>query len=172
MFLENSITGFQFHRNPIILNKRPLTELLPEVIADKNDLSKTKLKQVSQLLKDPNSFRGNQIVLSTNSMSYCAAAIKVLDGLEDFPIRALSAMHRKLNGVTGYIPSMKPSKSGGRDNLICRVRKTCMKLLSGISKVDEPFRKIGWCLRSGSLNIKANDERSRCKRLQEISTRN
>ncbi|KAL8491385.1 hypothetical protein ACS0TY_023132 [Phlomoides rotata] len=134
--------------------KRTITELLPEVIAGKNDLSKTKLKQISQLLQDPNSFRGNQIVLSTNSMSYCAAAIKVLDGLEDFRIRALSAMHRKLNGVTGYIPSMKPSKSGGRDNLVCRVRKRCMKLLSGISEVDEPSGRLVGALGVAGLTLK------------------
>ncbi|KAK6131836.1 hypothetical protein DH2020_034410 [Rehmannia glutinosa] len=135
--------------------KRAIKELLPKVIADKNDISKMKLKQLFQLLKDPKNFCGNQVACSTAFEAYRAAAIKVLDGLEDFPVRALSAMLRKLRGVRGYIPSLNPPRSGrARDNLINLVRKMCMKMLLDHGQVDEPAEGLAGALGVAGLTLK------------------
>ncbi|KAK6156016.1 hypothetical protein DH2020_010264 [Rehmannia glutinosa] len=135
--------------------KRAIKELLPKVIADKNDISKMKLKQLFQLLKDPKNFCGNQVACSTAFEAYRAAAIKVLDGLEDFPVRALSAMLRKLRGVRGYIPSLNPPRSGrARDNLINLVRKMCMKMLLDHGEVDEPAEGLAGALGVAGLTLK------------------
>ncbi|KAI3458382.1 hypothetical protein Pfo_015045 [Paulownia fortunei] len=135
--------------------KRTIKELLPKVIADKNDFSKAALKQLFQLLKDPNFFRGDQVVRSTASEAYRAAAVKVLDEIEDFPVRTLSAMHRKLRGVRGYIPSVQSRKSGGgRDRLISAVKTMCMKMLSDLGEVDEPAEQLAGALGVAGLTLK------------------
>ncbi|KAK4433536.1 hypothetical protein Salat_1115900 [Sesamum alatum] len=135
--------------------KRTIKELLPEVIAAKNDSSKKILRQLFLLLMDPKSFRGNQLVRSIASEAYHAAAVKVLDGLEDFPFRTLTAMHRKLKGIKGYIPSMQSQKSRrGRDGLISLIKKMCMKMLSDLGQVNEPAEPLAGALGVAGLTLK------------------
>ncbi|XP_020548882.1 uncharacterized protein LOC105160969 [Sesamum indicum] len=135
--------------------KRTIKKLLPEVIATKNDNSKKKLKQLFLLLLDAKNFRGNQLVRSIASEAYRAAAVKVLDGLEDFPFRTLIAMHRKLKGVKGYIPSMQSQKSRrGRDSLIRVIKKMCMKMLSDLGNVKEPAEPLAGALGVAGLTLK------------------
>lgn len=135
--------------------KRTIRELLPKVIAEKNDISKSKLTECSLLLKDPTNFHGNQMVHFTASESYHAAALKVLDGLEDFPSSTLRAMNRKLKGVKVYIPPLQPPKSGqNRGNLVNVVRKRCMKMLSCIGTVDEPAEQLARALGVAGLTLK------------------
>ncbi|KAH6812818.1 hypothetical protein C2S51_021836 [Perilla frutescens var. frutescens] len=86
--------------------KRLVKELLPKVIADKNDISKTKLKRCSLLLKDPTNFCGNDLVHFPASESYYAAALTVIDEIKDFPSITLHAMRRRLKGDKGYIPTL------------------------------------------------------------------
>ncbi|KAL0401108.1 UNVERIFIED_CONTAM: hypothetical protein Slati_4140700 [Sesamum latifolium] len=134
--------------------KRTIKELLPEVIAAKNDNSKKKLKKLFLLL-DLKNFRGNQLVRPIASEAYRAAAVKVLDGLEDFPFRTLIAMHRKLKGVKGYIPSMQSQKSRrGRDSLISVIKKMCMKMLSNFGEVNEPAEPLAGALGVAGLTLK------------------
>ncbi|KAL0447444.1 UNVERIFIED_CONTAM: hypothetical protein Slati_1872300, partial [Sesamum latifolium] len=126
-----------------------------EVIAAKNDNSNKKLQKLFLLLLDPKNFRGNQLVRSIASEAYRAAAVKVLDGLEDFPFRALIAMHRKLKGVKGYMPSMQSQKSRrGRDSLISLIKKMCMKMLSDFGEVNEPAEPLAGALGVAGLTLK------------------
>ncbi|GFP84930.1 hypothetical protein PHJA_000636800 [Phtheirospermum japonicum] len=139
--------------------KRTIKELLPKVIiAAKNDnISKTKLKQVFYLLNDPNNFSGPHVTCSTTTASeaYRAAAINVLDKLEDLPIKAVFAMHRKLRGVMNHVPSLIPSKSGyKREKLIILVKKMCMKVLSSLGEQDEPPEQLAGALGVASLTLK------------------
>ncbi|XP_073315993.1 uncharacterized protein [Primulina huaijiensis] len=135
--------------------KKIIREFLPEVLADKSDISKTRLKHIFQLLKDVTIFRGYQAVCPTHSETYCAAGIKILNGLEDFPFRALSAMHRKVRGVRGYIPTLQSPKSGwSRDGLINVIRKKCMKMLLDLSNSNEPAESLAGALGVAGLTLK------------------
>ncbi|KAH6812559.1 hypothetical protein C2S51_026321 [Perilla frutescens var. frutescens] len=113
--------------------KRLVKELLPKVIADKNDISKTKLKRCSLLLKEPSNFCGNDMAHFTASESYRAAALTVLDEIKSFHSITLRAMCRKLKGDRGYIPTLRtPEPSRSRKKLVNEVRNKCMKMLADI----------------------------------------
>lgn len=133
---------------------RTIKELLPKVIADQNDISRKKLKHCSLLLKDPTNFRGDVTVHFTASESYCAAAFKVLEGLENFSFRTLTAMLRKLNGVKGYIPPLRPPTYSLKAALIKKVRKKCTEMLSNIGRGDEPSEELAGALGVASLTLK------------------
>lgn len=135
--------------------KRTIKELLPKVISDRNDSSRARLEQLMQLVEDPKNYRGNQMVHSNSSESYRAAAVKVLDGLEDFPTKTLNAMNRKLRGFRGYIPSMKPPRSGqARDNLLSIVKKRIMEMLADLGEVCQPSERLAEALGVAGLTLK------------------
>ncbi|KAL7176807.1 hypothetical protein ACSBR2_030201 [Camellia fascicularis] len=127
--------------------KKIIKECLPEVLGNLKGSYKINIaKQLCQLLRNSHNFRRNRSPLLTPaSQSYHAAATKVLDGLEDMPFQTLSAMHRKLRGIQGYVPQLQTSKSGwGRSILIAQVRKSCMMMLSELgeeNKLQEPLAK-------------------------------
>ncbi|XP_051140377.1 uncharacterized protein LOC127257896 [Andrographis paniculata] len=100
-------------------------------------------------------FHRNQMVCSTASEAYHADAEKVLEGLGDFPFRTLLAMHRKLKGVKGYIPSMLPRKDGmGRIKLTGLVKKYSRKMLSDLGKAGEPSEELVGALGIAGLTSK------------------
>ncbi|GER57279.1 inositol polyphosphate 5-phosphatase I [Striga asiatica] len=135
--------------------KRTIKELLPKLTANRNNISKTKLKQISQLLQDPKNFKGGQLVCSTASEAYRVAAIDVLDRLTDFHWRARLAMHRKLNGVKSYVPTLHPPRSGQSTKELCRTLKhMCMKFLSDLRDVDEPAEELAGALGVAGLTLK------------------
>ncbi|XP_073143504.1 uncharacterized protein [Henckelia pumila] len=135
--------------------KKIIREFLPKVLADKSDISKTKLEHIFRLLKDGTIFRGYQAVCATPSEAYRAAGMKILEGLEDFPFRALNAMHRKLREVRGYIPTLQPPKSGwNRDGLINVIRKKCLKMLLDLSNGNEPAESLAGALGVAGLTLK------------------
>ncbi|XP_028092454.1 uncharacterized protein LOC114292646 isoform X6 [Camellia sinensis] len=127
--------------------KKIIKECLPEVLGNLKGSYKINIaEQLCQLLRNSHNFRRNRSPLLTPaSQSYHAAATKVLDGLEDMPFQTLSAMHRKLRGIQGYVPQLRTSKSGwGRSILIAQVRKSCMMMLSELgeeNKLQEPLAK-------------------------------
>ncbi|KZV37848.1 hypothetical protein F511_30758 [Dorcoceras hygrometricum] len=135
--------------------KKMIREFLPKVLADDSDISKTKLKNIFQLLKDMTIFHGYRAVYTTPSEVYCAAGIEILDGLEDFPFRALSAMHRKVSGVRGYIPTLQSPKSGwSRDGLINVIRKKCSEMLLDLANGNEPAESLAGALGVAGLTLK------------------
>ncbi|KAL3834770.1 hypothetical protein ACJIZ3_009506 [Penstemon smallii] len=154
--LTKLLTGgeIKFEKTKLSM-KKTIKEFLPDVISDKNEISQTKLKQLYQVLKDPNNFCGSQMVLSTPSEAYYAAAVKVLDGLEDFSFGILNAMHRKLKGKRGLMPTMLPPKSvRGRDSIIKSLRKRCTKMLLELGKVGEPAELLSGALGVAGLALK------------------
>ncbi|KAL6530412.1 hypothetical protein OROHE_014765 [Orobanche hederae] len=169
--LLNILTGGMIKYEKTNLSmKRTIEELLPKVIADTSNISKTKLKQVFQLLKDPNNFRGNQIPCLTASEAYRAAAISVLDGLEDFPMKALLAMRRKLKGVRGYVPSLQPAECGlGRDKLITIVKEMCMEMLLHLGEGNEPSKELAGALGVAGLRLKLILNRSDVRDFRRFS---
>ncbi|XP_041993352.1 uncharacterized protein LOC121743986 [Salvia splendens] len=130
-----------------------IKELLPKVIADKNDISRSKLKRCSLLLKDLTNFRCNMTMHFT-AESYCVAAFKVLDELEHFPSRALYAMVRKLKGIKGHIPCPVIRRTYTRDHLAKVVRREFTKMVSNIGRVDEPPEELVGALGVASLTLK------------------
>ncbi|KAL6533028.1 hypothetical protein OROMI_027140 [Orobanche minor] len=169
--LLNILTGGMIKYEKTNLSmKRTIEELLPKVISDTINISKTKLKQVFQLLKDPNNFRGNQIPCLTASEAYRAAAISVLDGLEDFPMKALLAMRRKLKGVRGYVPSLQPAECGlGRDKLITIVKEMCMEMLLHLGEGNEPSKELAGALGVAGLRLKLILNRSDVRDFRRFS---
>lgn len=110
----------------------------------------------SLLLKNPHNFRwSNESRFIPDSSSYHAAVHKILDVLEDLPTQTLSAMHRKLRGIKGYMPKLIPKKSGwGRDTLIKRLRKKCLGLLSKISEGDSLQEPLAKAMEVAGLTLK------------------
>ncbi|CAL5414120.1 unnamed protein product [Camellia sinensis] len=127
--------------------KKIIKECLPEVLGNLKGNYKINIaEQLCQLLRNSHNFcRYCSPLLTPASQFYHAAATKVLDGLEDMPFQTLSAMHRKLRGIQGYVPQLQTSKSGrGRSILIDQVRKSCMTMLSELgeeNKLPEPLAK-------------------------------
>jgi len=120
--------------------KKIIRDCLPEIVGNWKGNCETNIaEQLSQILKNSHKFHRNLAnLLTTPPPSYRAAAIKVLDGLGDMPFVGLSAMHRKLTGIRGYVPQLYPLKSGwGRSILSDRVRKICTEMLSELSEEDE-----------------------------------
>ncbi|CAA0834467.1 Unknown protein [Striga hermonthica] len=135
--------------------KRTIKELLPKVTANRNNISETKLKQISQLLQDSKNFKGGQLVCLTASEAYHAAAIDVLERLTDFPMRSLLAMRRKLNGDKSYVPSLHPPRSGQTHEQLCSTLKNkCKKFLSVLRDVDEPAEELAGALGVAGLTLK------------------
>ncbi|KAL1546396.1 hypothetical protein AAHA92_22998 [Salvia divinorum] len=132
---------------------KTIKELLPKVIADKNDISRSKLKRCSLLLKDQTNFQCNKTIHFT-AEPYCVAAFKVLEGLEYFPSRALYAMHRKVKGIKGYIPCSNIQPTYSKDYLVKVVRNEFTKMLSNIGEVDEPPEELVGALGVASLTLK------------------
>ncbi|KAG5530549.1 hypothetical protein RHGRI_025485 [Rhododendron griersonianum] len=118
--------------------KKVIRELLPQVLENWKDRDNQLADDICQLLKNPGNFKNNGTLFTPSPQLYHASVTKVLDGLEDIPSQTLSAMHRKLRGVHGYVPHLEPSKSGWRRSaLIGQVRKSCMAMLSELDEEDE-----------------------------------
>ncbi|GMP78705.1 hypothetical protein CsSME_00034537 [Camellia sinensis var. sinensis] len=134
--------------------KKIIKECLPEVLGNLKGSYKINIaEQLCQLLRNSHNFRRNRSPLLTPaSQSYHAAATKVLDGLQDMPFQTLSAMHRKLRGIQGYVPQLRTSKSGwGRSILIAQVRKSCMMMLSELGEVNKMQEPLAKALAVGGL---------------------
>ncbi|XP_047982891.1 uncharacterized protein LOC125223681 [Salvia hispanica] len=129
-----------------------IKELLPKFIADKNDISRSKLKRCSLLLRDPTNF-GCNMTMHFTPESCCVAAFKVLEELEHFPSRALHAMVRKLKGIKGHIPCpvIRPTRT--RDKLAKMVSIEFTKMVSNIGGGDEPREELVGALGVASLTL-------------------
>ncbi|XP_047334126.1 uncharacterized protein LOC124937841 [Impatiens glandulifera] len=128
--------------------KSIIKEFLPELLGQDGNNSRTVSipEKLYNLLMDPLNFRETHLVnLSTRCP--CAVVNKVLDGLDDMPFRTLSAMHRKVRGIKGYMPQLQPQRSGwGKTKLVDRLRKICTEMISGSDfddddKLKEPLAK-------------------------------
>ncbi|KAJ9537158.1 hypothetical protein OSB04_029891, partial [Centaurea solstitialis] len=110
----------------------------------------------SLLLKNPHNFRwSHESRFIPDSRSHHAAVHKILDVLEDLPTQTLSAMHRKLRGIKGYIPKLNPKKSGwGRETLIKRLRKKCFGLLSKLCDGDSLQEPLAKAMEVAGLTLK------------------
>ncbi|KAK1384930.1 DNA double-strand break repair Rad50 ATPase [Heracleum sosnowskyi] len=106
-----------------------IKDYLRKLILSPND---DLFEKLSPLLKDPHSFRRIPVkFLDSSSQSYEASVLNILDGLDELPTCALLAMHRKVSGIGGYIPQVRPLRHGWkREKLIGFLRETCNKMLS------------------------------------------
>ncbi|KAA8531444.1 hypothetical protein F0562_006203 [Nyssa sinensis] len=140
--------------------KRIIRGHLPKILINRNDKHQIEIsKKISELLKDPCNFHGNCVTLSTPASKSChAAAAKILDGLEDFPFQTLSAMHRKLEGVQGYMPQLQPPRSGSEQGrLINELRKRCMKKLSKLGEGDELQEPLAKAMAVAGLSLRLKE---------------
>ncbi|KAH7835666.1 hypothetical protein Vadar_028562 [Vaccinium darrowii] len=136
--------------------KKIIRELLPEVLENWKDKDKNQLADdICQLLKDPGNFRSRATLFTPSPKLYRASVTKVLDRLENMPIQTLTAMHRKLRDVHGYVPQLQHSKTSecGRI-LIGQVRKSCMAMLSELDEEDELQEPLAKAIAVGSLSLK------------------
>uniref|UniRef100_A0A5B7A8M1 Uncharacterized protein n=1 Tax=Davidia involucrata TaxID=16924 RepID=A0A5B7A8M1_DAVIN len=134
-----------------------IREHLPKILRNRKDNHQINIsKQISQLLKDTCNYRGNcMTLLIPASESFHAAATKVLDGLEDFPFQTLSAMHRKLKGIQGYMPQLQLPRSGSEQGrLIGQVRENCMKKLSELGEGGELQEALAKAMAVAGLSLK------------------
>jgi len=125
-------------------------------------------KQIFSLLNNPQNFRDRCEPLGAlRSLSYHAAAEKVLHNLQNLPSQTLIAMRRKLKGVKAPVPQLQPRKHGwARDHLIKLVKKISMEMLSKLDReteLQEPLAKamavadLSLKLTTGSHNIFSKD---------------
>ncbi|KAK9062705.1 hypothetical protein SSX86_019894 [Deinandra increscens subsp. villosa] len=111
----------------------------------------------SAVLKNPHNYRwsSKSRFIPVDSDSYRAAVYKILGALEALPTPTLLAMHRKIKGIEGHMPRLKPPKKSGwgRDTLIKHLRKKSLKLLSKHKgdSLEEPLAKA---MDIAGLNLK------------------
>ncbi|GMI64427.1 hypothetical protein HRI_000112000 [Hibiscus trionum] len=127
--------------------KKVIRESLPRFLSSENHdhEKKTDIIQLYKILNDPQYYRSNTMKSMTPmSQFHHAAAIHVLDGLEDLPLQTLVAMDRKLRCVKS-MPQLKACERGEkRKRLIKKVSKTARKMLMDfdeVGKLQEPLAK-------------------------------
>ncbi|KAG4209893.1 hypothetical protein ERO13_A02G010500v2 [Gossypium hirsutum] len=127
--------------------KKAIRESLPSFLSNKNleHEQKTSIMQLYKILNDPKNFRNNTMKpMTPTSLFHHAAAIQVLDGLEDLPFQTLIAMDRKLSCVK-TVPQLKTRERGQkRKRLVQKVGKTARRMLmdlDGEGKLQGPLAK-------------------------------
>ncbi|CAH9084925.1 unnamed protein product [Cuscuta europaea] len=135
--------------------KNIIQEFIPRLFESRDDQSRIKLKQVKQLLTDPQYFLLNEPALSNPTQSLRTAIIDVLPRLEELSFATLDAMHRNLREVKGYTPKSQHKKPGRTlESLIRQIRKKSMKLLQRFGDGDEPPRPLTKALSVAYLMLK------------------
>lgn len=134
--------------------KKIIREYLPIFLSEMNNNFQMREEKITNLLKDPRYFRGNHTGLCSPTEAFRAAAIEVLNKLEQFPPQALGAMYRKLKGEKGYLPSLVHRKSPRRRDLIGPVRNCCLKMLLELDEMEEPQEPLAKALGVASLTLK------------------
>lgn len=155
MVLTRGSVNFERTRKKM---KKVTKELIQEVFGDQNrDNDQLEIfTQLSQLLNNTQYVRENCLTsLIPKFQSHYIAAIKILDGLEDLPIRALLAMCRKLRGVPAGITYLnRDVRRCSRDNLIYKIRRRSDKMLSELGHGDELQAPLAKALAIASLSLK------------------
>ncbi|WVY99066.1 hypothetical protein V8G54_031217 [Vigna mungo] len=113
-------------------------------------------KQIFSLLNNPENFRDRCKPLGAlRSLSYHAAAEKVLHRLQNLPSQTLIAMRRKLKGVKAPVPQLQPRKHGwARDHLIKLVKKISMEMLSKLDRESELPEPLAKAMAVADLSLK------------------
>ncbi|KAI3814408.1 hypothetical protein L1987_19163 [Smallanthus sonchifolius] len=129
------------------------------LLSSLNKRRKIKLSESqSAVLKNPHNYRwsSESRFIPADSDSYRAAVYKILGALEALPTQTLSAMHRKIKGIKGYMPRLiPPKKSGwGRDTLIKHLRKKSLKLLSKLKEGDSLQEPLAKAMDVAGLHLK------------------
>ncbi|KAL4308339.1 hypothetical protein GQ457_01G034960 [Hibiscus cannabinus] len=116
---------------------------------------KTDIMQLYKILNDPQYFRSNTMKsMTSTSQFHHAAAIHVLDRLEDLPLQALVAMDRKLRCVKS-MPELKTSERGQKRNrLIQKLNKTARKMLVDLDEVGKLQEPLAKALAVADLSLK------------------
>ncbi|XP_038990921.1 uncharacterized protein LOC120113931 isoform X1 [Hibiscus syriacus] len=127
--------------------RKVIRECLPRFSSseDHDHKKKTDIMQFYKILNDPRYFRSSTMKSMTLTSKFLhAAAIHVLDGLEDLPLQTLVAMDKKLRCVKS-MPELKTSERGQkRKRLVQKVNKTARKMLMDldeVGKLQEPLAK-------------------------------
>ncbi|BAT81059.1 hypothetical protein VIGAN_03071400 [Vigna angularis var. angularis] len=137
--------------------KRVIKDSLSSVLGSKsrhNHLDTC--KQIFSLLNNPQNFRDRCEPLGAlRSLSYHAAAEKVLHRLQNLPSQTLIAMRRKLKGVKAPVPQLQPHKHGwARDHLIKLVKKISMEMLSKLDRESELPDPLAKAMAVADLSLK------------------
>ncbi|KAK4375729.1 hypothetical protein RND71_006406 [Anisodus tanguticus] len=135
--------------------RRIIKQFLPKILHKHDSSSQTRIKQISQLLKDPQNFCVNHGPSCSTSESFRSSAIYVLDRLEKLSLLTLTKMHRNLRDVTGYIPEMQHKRIGWSiESVVKRIRKTSLEMLSDYEEGDEPPEPLAKALCVAALMLK------------------
>ncbi|XP_060204290.1 uncharacterized protein LOC132632389 isoform X3 [Lycium barbarum] len=133
--------------------RRIIKQFLPKILHKHDGSSQTRIKQISQLLKDPQNFRANLGASCFTSESFRSAAIYVLDRLKKLCPQTLAKMHRNLWDVTDYIPKTQ-SEIKDRKRLVKKIREISLKMLSDYEEGDEPPEPLAKALSVAALMLK------------------
>ncbi|XP_020532720.1 uncharacterized protein LOC105628429 isoform X2 [Jatropha curcas] len=137
--------------------KKVIKQSIPKVVGDQNRTLQIEiLKQLSQLLQDPQNVRDSCLkLLIPTFQSHHASAIKILDRLRDLSTDTLLAMLRKLRGVPARTPSLQEKRYGSsRKDLIHKIRTTSEKMLSELGRGVELQAPLAKALAVAGLSLK------------------
>jgi len=137
--------------------KKVIKGSLSSVLGSKSRYSHLETrKQIFSLLNNPQNFRDKCDSLDAlRSLSYHAAAAKVLNRLQNLSSQTLIAMRRKLKGVKAPIPQLQPHKNGwARDYLIKLVEKISKEMLSKHDRENELQEPLAKALAVADLSLK------------------
>ncbi|KAJ8422832.1 hypothetical protein Cgig2_022183 [Carnegiea gigantea] len=107
-------------------------------------------------IRSQKNFRHNHVNhLTLTLKSHHDAIMRALDGLGDMPTLTLSAMYRKLKCVHGYVPRLRPPKSGwNRDRLIEQVRMMSLEMVGQLGDFEVLPEPLAKAMAIASLNSK------------------
>ncbi|KAG9148592.1 hypothetical protein Leryth_025821 [Lithospermum erythrorhizon] len=144
----------------------PKDGFLPESILRQDD--ELKLMQMSKLLRDPVNY-DKKCVPELTTSQYRAAAMRILDGIDDFPVQALSCMHRRLRRVKGYTPQSQSRCGWSPATLAKQVRKKCMKFLSQLGEEAQLQPPLAHALAVANLTVKLRSRSAQLTEFRKVS---
>ncbi|OMO87962.1 hypothetical protein CCACVL1_08640 [Corchorus capsularis] len=137
--------------------KRVIRESLPRCLSSENHDHEQKetIMKLHGFLNDPKNFRDDTMKLMTpTSHIDRAAAMHVLDKLEDLPLQTLTAMDRKLSCLTS-VPQLQASERGKkRKRLIQKVSKTGKRMLRDLDDGEEVKEPLARALEVADLSTR------------------
>ncbi|XP_060202916.1 uncharacterized protein LOC132631351 [Lycium barbarum] len=133
--------------------RRIIKQFLPKILHKHDGSSQTRIKQISQLLKNPQNFRANHGASCFTSESFRSAAIYVLDRLKKLCPRTVAKMHRNLRDVTDYVPKTQ-SEIKDRKRLVKKIKGISLKMLSDYEEGDGPPEPLAKALSVAALMLK------------------
>ncbi|GAB2217917.1 hypothetical protein Droror1_Dr00001131 [Drosera rotundifolia] len=112
------------------------------------------LHRFCRLMKDPQNVRQSLTkFVNPTWESHRDSIVRILDGLKDMPSNTISAMHRKLTGISKYVPRFENSRKRKKEPTMI-VKKKCLKMLSELGDSDVLQKPLAKAMAIAELSLR------------------